>query len=79
MTSFDHIIIGGGSAGSALGYRLAKHRPAETVLLLEAGGRDFSPFIHVPAAIIKAMGNPSLDWMHMAEPDQSRNGKVDLR
>ncbi|MDE0801339.1 MAG: GMC family oxidoreductase N-terminal domain-containing protein [Rhodospirillaceae bacterium] len=78
MTSFDHIIIGGGSAGSALGYRLAKHRPAETVLLLEAGGRDFSPFIHVPAAIIKAMGNPSLDWMHMAEPDQSRNGKVDL-
>ena len=78
MKSFDHIIIGGGSAGSALGYRLAKYRPTETVLLLEAGGRDFSPFIHVPAAIIKAMGNPSLDWMNMAEPDQSRNGKVDL-
>ncbi len=78
MTEFDHIIVGGGSAGSALAYRLATNKPTDTVLLLEAGGRDWSPFIHVPAAIIKAMGNPNLDWMHMAEPDASRNGKVDL-
>lgn len=76
--SVDHIIVGGGSAGSALAYRLARYRPNETVLLLEAGGWDISPFIHVPAAIIKAIGNPRLDWMHMAEPDPSRNDRVDL-
>lgn len=74
----DHIIVGGGSAGSALAYRLATNRPSETVLLLEAGGRDVSPFIHVPAAIIKAIGNPHLDWMNMAAPDPTRNGRVDL-
>lgn len=74
----DHIVVGGGSAGSALAYRLALYRPNETVLLLEAGGRDISPFIHVPAAIIKAIGNPRLDWMNMAEPDPSRNNRVDL-
>ncbi|MDG2241920.1 MAG: GMC family oxidoreductase N-terminal domain-containing protein [Rhodospirillaceae bacterium] len=78
MSEFTHIIVGGGSAGSALAFRLATNHPAEKILLLEAGGRDWSPFIHVPAAIVKAMGNPSLDWMHMAEPDASRDGKVDL-
>ncbi|MEQ8734012.1 MAG: GMC family oxidoreductase N-terminal domain-containing protein [Rhodospirillaceae bacterium] len=75
---FDHVIVGGGSAGSALAHRLASYHPTERVLLLEAGSRDYSPFIHVPAAIIKAIGNPRLDWMNMAEPDRSRNDRVDL-
>ncbi|MBP02343.1 MAG: glucose-methanol-choline oxidoreductase [Rhodospirillaceae bacterium] len=75
---YDYIIVGAGSAGCALAYRLAKYRPNHSILLLEAGGPDISPFIHVPAAIIKAIGNPSLDWMHAAEPDSSRNNKVDL-
>ena len=47
-------------------------------MLLEAGGRDWSPYIRVPAAIIRAIGNPALDWMHRAEPDPSRGGRVDL-
>lgn len=75
--SWDYIIVGAGSAGCVLANRLSadgNHR----VLLLEAGGNDFSPFIHVPAAIIKAIGNPAMDWCYLADPDGSRNGKRDL-
>jgi len=78
LKAVDHIVVGGGSSGSALAYRLAKLRPQDRVLLLEAGGRDISPFIHVPAAIIKAIGNKNLDWMHVAEPDKSRADRSDL-
>ncbi len=77
MSDWDYIVVGAGSAGCVLANRLSEN-PANKVLLLEAGGRDFSPFIHVPAAIIKAIGNPRLDWCYQAEPDASRNGKVDL-
>ncbi len=73
----DFIIVGAGSAGCALAYRLSEN-PNNRVLLLEAGPADWSPYIHVPAAIIKAVGNPSLDWCHLAEPDPSRGGRVDL-
>ena len=75
---FDFIIVGAGSSGCALAHRLATYRPKDSILLIEAGGLDISPFIHVPAAIIKAIGNPSLDWMHIAEPDITRNNKKDL-
>lgn len=74
----DHLVIGGGSAGAALAHRLAKYFPEQRVLLLEAGGRDLSPFIHVPAAIIKAIGNKSMDWMHTAEPDPTRDNRSEL-
>jgi choline dehydrogenase len=78
MTDADHIVIGGGSSGAALAHRLAKLRPRDRVVLLEAGTYDWSPFIHVPAAIIKAIGNKNLDWMHVAEPDPTRDGRSDL-
>jgi choline dehydrogenase len=74
---WDFIIVGGGSAGCVLAHRLSADA-GNRVLLLEAGGRDWSPYIHVPAAIIKAVGNPALDWCHLAEPDDTRGGKVDL-
>lgn len=77
MGLWDFIVIGAGSSGCALAYRLSEN-PKHKVLLLEAGPADWSPFIHVPAAIIKAVGNPSLDWCHLAEPDNSRGGRVDL-
>ena len=77
MGTFDFIIVGAGSAGCALAYRLSEN-PQHRVLLLEAGAADWSPYIHVPAAIIKAVGNPSLDWCHLAEPDPSRQGRIDL-
>ncbi len=52
--------------------------PAIRVLLLEAGGPDRSPLIHIPAGIARAIGNSALDWCYRAEPDGSRYDKVDL-
>jgi choline dehydrogenase len=75
--SYDYVIVGAGSAGCALANRLSAD-PSISVLLLEAGGADYSPYVHVPAALIRAVGNPALDWCHLGEPDPSRNGKVDL-
>ncbi len=46
---FDYVVVGGGSAGAALAARLSE-REDRTVALLEAGGRDSHPFIHVPAS-----------------------------
>ncbi len=74
---YDYVIVGGGSAGSVLASRLSEE-PGCSVLLLEAGPADYSPYVHVPAAIIRAVGNPSLDWCYRAEPDPTRGGKVDL-
>lgn len=76
MEQFDYIIVGGGSAGSVLANRLSED-PSKTVLLLEAGGKDRSPFIKVPAALIKLIGNPTYDWGFQVEPDPSRSGRQD--
>lgn len=77
VNSWDYIIVGAGSAGCAVANRLSAN-PDTRVLLLEAGGADRSLYIRMPAAIIRAIGNPRLDWCYQAEPDPSRNGRVDL-
>jgi len=73
---YDVIIVGAGSAGCVLANRLSAD-PARRVLLLEAGGRDRSPLIKVPAAIVKLIGNPKFDWGFTVEPDPSREGRRD--
>ncbi len=59
--TFDYVIVGAGSAGCVLANRLSAE-PGVTVCLLEAGGRDSHPFIHVPALVGAAIGTPSLGW-----------------
>ena len=64
----DYIIIGGGSAGCVLANRLSAD-PKVRVTLVEAGGEDWNPLIHIPAGYIKTMVNPSINWMFTAKPD----------
>ncbi len=66
MEKFDYIIIGAGSAGCVLANRLSAN-PNNKVLLLEAGGKDTSPWIHIPGGYFKTMHNPKTDWCFNTE------------
>ena len=72
---FDFIIIGAGSAGCAIANRLSE-RGNYRVALLEAGGRDSNPWIHVPVGYFKTMGNPNTDWRYVTEQDPGLNGRA---
>jgi choline dehydrogenase len=71
---FDYVIVGAGSAGCVLADRLSATGDA-TVLLLEAGGRDVNPFIHMPAGIAKLVGNRRIDWDYYTEPEPELLGR----
>ncbi len=71
---YDFIVVGAGSAGCVLANRLSAN-PANAVLLLEAGGRDWSPWIHVPVGYFKTLHNPNTDWCYKTEPDPGLNGR----
>ena len=70
----DYVIVGGGSAGCVLANRLSAD-PKNRVVLLEAGPRDWNPWIHVPVGYFKTMHNPSVDWCYRTEPDPGLNGR----
>ena len=72
---FDFVIVGAGSAGCVLANRLSACG-RYNVALLEAGGRDRSPWIHIPVGYFKTMGNPATDWRYHTEPDPGLNGRA---
>ncbi len=65
---YDYIIIGAGSAGCVLANRLSED-PDVKVLLLEAGGRDWHPFIHMPAGLAKLVGRKGINWNYETAPE----------
>jgi len=76
QSSYDFIIIGGGSAGSALASRLSADA-ANRVLVLEAGRPDYrwDVFIHMPAALTIPIGSKFYDWKYESEPEPEMNGR----
>lgn len=73
MTVHDYIIVGGGSSGCVLANRLVNG--GRSVLLLEAGPRDDSLFIHIPATFVRVLGTKRT-WMYRTEPELGANGRV---
>ncbi|BCN37056.1 choline dehydrogenase [Alicycliphilus denitrificans] len=73
-TTFDYIIIGGGTAGALLANRLSAD-PQNRVLLVEAGRKDDYHWIHIPVGYLYCIGNPRTDWLYQTEPDAGLNGR----
>jgi len=71
---FDYIIVGSGSAGSAMAYRLGEDGKRR-VLVLEFGGSDIGPLVQMPAALSYPMNMPRYDWGYLAEPEESLGGR----
>ena len=71
----DYVIVGAGSAGCVLANRLSED-PAARVVLIEAGGRDRNPLIHIPVGSMKLLDHPTLTWGFKAEADPGTNGRA---
>ena len=72
--SFDHIIVGGGTAGSLLANRLSADA-RRRVLLIEAGKKDDYHWVHIPVGYLYCIGNPRTDWLYQTEPAAGLNGR----
>jgi choline dehydrogenase-like flavoprotein len=75
MEDFDHIVVGGGSAGCVLANRLSAD-PRNRVLLLEAGGKDDYIWIRVPVGYLYCIGNPRTDWLYETEAEPGLGGRA---
>ncbi len=72
--TWDTIVVGAGSAGAVLAARLSEN-PDRRVLLLEAGGADWSPAIHIPGMVEQVIMSRRLNWHYAGEPDPSLDGR----
>ena len=73
MRAYDYVIVGAGPAGCCLAARLTED-PDVSVLLMEAGGRDWHPHIHVPAGFAKLTGK-AFNWGYSTAPQREIDGR----
>ena len=73
-TTFDHIIVGAGTAGCLLANRLSADA-RKRVLLIEAGKKDDYHWVHIPVGYLYCIGNPRTDWLYQTEPSAGLNGR----
>ncbi|WP_137132225.1 choline dehydrogenase [Rhizobium sp. FY34] len=74
MQNADFVIIGSGSAGSAMAYRLSEDGK-HTVIVLEYGGSDIGPFVQMPAALAYPMNMDRYNWGYLSEPEPHLNNR----
>ena len=71
---YDYVIVGAGSAGCLLAYRLGEN-PENRILVIEAGGPDTDPLIHIPLGLGKMHDRRAHDWGYDTEPEERMNGR----
>jgi len=75
VDEYDYVIVGAGPAGCLLANRLSAN-PQHRVLLLEAGGRDSYPWIHIPVGYLFCIGNPRTDWCFKTQAQPGLQGRA---
>ena len=75
MATFDYVVVGAGAAGCVLANRLTEDG-ATSVCVLEAGGKDWHPYISIPAGFVKTLYSDRFVWPFVTEPSPSLDGRT---